>query len=451
LFTEKTDNNSYLRTTLIASLIIFLAFVMRLTYVTRTEVYVPIRADARNYCIYAQNLIKYKVFSKELSNNPTPDSFWPPAYPTLLASILYSFGTKYFYQVVLFTQALLGALTAGIVFAIGSFFLPLWAAIAAGILTACSPHLISMGGYLLTETLFAFTLVLFLLVYMIAIKTEKSAHFITAGTMAGVTYLVNPVIFFAPFLFAGLFFFKTNDTGFSSGNQKKKLILLFLVAFMVPWLIWSVRCYLNVPATSSSSANRALVNFIIGGHNDFFEIWRADPNNPENPAKLDKKKVDGSWSKFITILAKRIWEKPGHYARWYFYEKPKLLWNWNIMVGQGDVYVYEIKTSWFQTSGFASALHSIMKSIHWWLILLSLLGGLFLFKIWPSQRGQMIRIIYVCIIYVSAVYVVLQSEPRYSIPLRPLLYLCAMFGLWQISCTTQKLFARSKEKNSTEE
>ena len=416
--------------------------VLRLTYVTRTEVYVPIRADARNYCIYAQNLVNHKIFSKELSNNPTPDSFWSPAYPTMLASILYVFGIQHFYPAVLFTQALLGALTAGMVFAIGSFFLPLWAAAAAGVLTACSPHLISMGGYLLTETLFAFTLLLFLLTYMIAIKTEKSGHFITAGTLAGITYLVNPVIFFAPLLFAGLFFFRMNINGLSSNNRKKKPITLFLVAFMVPWLLWSARCHLNVPATSPSSADRALINFIIGAHHDFFEIWRADPRDPANPAEIDKGKVNGSWSKFLTILARRILDNPGHYAYWYFYGKPKLLWSWDILTGQGDVYVYEVTTSWFQTSGFASIIHSIMKSIHWWLFFLSILGGFFLHKYRRSRSGDLIKIIYVCAIYVSAVYVVLQSEPRYSIPLRPLMYLCAMFGLWQISCVVQRLLVR---------
>ena len=188
---------------------------------------------------------------------------------------------------------------------IGSFFLPLWAAAAAGVLTACSPHLISIGGYLLTETLFAFTLALFLLIYMIAIKTKKSVFFISAGAIAGVAYLVNPVIFFAPLLLAGLFFFRSDMDGFSLGNRKKKIILLFLVAFMVPWLVWSVRCYLNVPASSSSSSNRALINFIIGAHHDFFEIWRADPRDPANPAEIDKRKIKGSWSKFLTILSRK--------------------------------------------------------------------------------------------------------------------------------------------------
>jgi hypothetical protein len=428
-----------------ASLIICVAIVLRLNYVSRTEVIVPIRADARSYCIYAQNLLNHGTFSKEISENPNPDSFWSPGYPTLLASIFYLFDIKNFYPSALMAQALLGALTAGMVFVIGSFFLPLWAATAAGVLTACSPHLISMGGYLLTETFFTFTLVLFLFTYIIAIKTESSVYFVSAGTIAGVSYLVNPVIFFAPFLFVGLFFFRRNMNGRPSGNKKKKGITLFLVAFLVPWLLWSVRCHLSVASASSSSTNRALINFIIGAHHDFFDIWRADPRDPVNPAKIDINEVEGSWLKFLTILAPRILDNPGRYARWYLYEKPKILWSWDILIGDGDVYIYEVRTSWFQTSGFASTIHSIMKSIHWWLLLLSILGGLFLHKYWHGQSGELINLIYVCAIYVSAVYIVLQSEPRYSIPLRPLLYICAMFGLWQISLAAKKLLVRIGE------
>ena len=451
MFICRTENKTRLIKILITSIIIFVALVLRINYVSGTDVYLPIRADARSYYIYAQNLVNHGVFSMEASENPTPDSFWPPGYPTLLSSIQYIFSTKHFYPTALFVQAVLGALTAGMVFTTGAFFLPLWAAATAGVLTACSPHLISIGGYLLTETLFAFTLVSFLLTCVIAIKTEKSGYFLSAGFIAGITYLVNPVIFFAPFLFAGLFFFKSDTDGSSSGSMKKKLISLFLIAFMVPWLLWSVRCYLNVPATSSSSSNRALINFIIGAHDDFFQIWRADPRDPKNPAEIDKRKANGSWSKFLSILGPRIWDNPGHYVRWYFYEKPKLLWSWNILVGVGDIYIYPVTKTWFQTSELASAIYAVMKPIHWCLFILSLLGGIFLHQYQSSPGRQMIISIYVCAIYVSAVYVVLQSEPRYSIPLRPLMYLCAVFSLWQISCTAQKLLTRNKEKNSTGE
>jgi hypothetical protein len=44
-------------------------------------------------------------------------------------------------------------------------------------------------------------------------------------------------------------------------------------------------------------------------------------------------------------------------------------------------------------------------------------------------------ILYALPLYVSAVYVVFQSEPRYSIPLRPEMYLCASFALWKAGGT----------------
>jgi 4-amino-4-deoxy-L-arabinose transferase-like glycosyltransferase len=439
MFANKTENNSTLKTTLIFSFIICIAITIRLQYLSQTEVYKPIRADSRNYALYAQNLLNHGVFSKEESENPAPDSFWSPGYPTLLASVLHVSGGKHFYRAALFVQALLGALTAGMVFIIGSFFLPLGAAFAAGVLTACSPHLISLGGYLLTETLFAFTMVSFLLTYIIAGKTGNSACFALAGVAAGVSYLVNPVIFFAPFLFVAIFFLKRHIFGLPSGFKQKKAISFFLAAFIVPWLLWSVRCYLNVPSTSRSSSDRALVNLIIGAHHDYFDIYRADPRNPENPAEIDIAKVDGSWPKFLSILARRVKDNPGHYIKWYLFEKPRLLYKWDILMGAGDVYVYSVTKTWFQTSNLGLTIHSIMKSIHSWLIFLCVFGGIFLVKSFRRSKSEVEALIYALLVYVSAVYVVLQAEPRYSIPLRPAMYLGAMFGIWKIRCVIGRL------------
>jgi len=277
--------------------------------------------------------------------------------------------------------------------------------------------------------------------------------FCAAGAVAGAAYLVNPVIFFAPLLFTGLFFMANKYSNSPTGSRKNRTIWLFLVAFMVPCLLWSVRGYLNVPpstSTSSSSSKRALVNFIIGAHHDFFEIWRADPRDPTNPAKLDKQKVNGSWSKFIAILTGRILDRPGHYMQWYLYKKPKILWSWDILIGQGDVYIYRVTKSWFHTSGFASAIHSIMKSIHWWLFFLCALGGIFSVKNVQRNQDGIVILIYTLLFYVSAVYIILQAEPRYSIPLRPAMYLGAMFGLCQIGSLIRKFLANTKQKSLKE-
>ncbi|MFC1577561.1 ArnT family glycosyltransferase [Thermodesulfobacteriota bacterium] len=430
---------SHLKEIMIASLLLCIALVARLSYVTHTEVDKPFRADARYYTIYAQNLVHYGVFSKQIAKEPTPDSFWAPAYPALLAAILYLADAKHFYVSTLFVQAILGALITGMVFAIGAHFLPLWAAAGAGMFTACSPHLISLGGYLLTETLFAFMLVSFLLAYIRALKTQKAMWFGLAGILSGIAYLVNPVIFFLPFLMVILFFLRPKEAKHPL-HTGKMIIIVFLVTFMLPFVLWSVRGHLNVPSTSSSSADRALTNFIIGTHHDFFDIWQANPRDPNSPAEIDKKAVNGSWAKFVRILSQRISASPGHYAKWYFYDKPRLLWSWNILIGQGDIYVYPVITSWFITCKSASLVHLIMKSIHWWLFFLATLGVIFIFKKIRHPQDEMAIAVYVMLVYVSAVYVILQAEPRYSIPLRPAMYLCAMFGLWQISRLTKTLF-----------
>jgi hypothetical protein len=137
-------------------------------------------------------------------------------------------------------------------------------------------------------------------------------------------------------------------------------------------------------------------------------------------------------------------DNPGHYIQWYFYEKPKILWSWDILIGVGDVYIYSVTTSWFQTSDFALAIHSIMKSIHWWLFFLCAFGGIVIVKNLRCDKGEIVTVIFTLVVYVSAVYVILQAEPRYSIPLRPVMYLGAMFGLWQIRCLMRALLDNTK-------
>lgn len=423
-------------------LLLATALGIRISYITRTDVYRPIARDARYYYIYANNLIQHGVFSKQASDHPTPDSFWAPAYPILLAAIIYLTDAKHFYPYTLLVQAVLGALMTVMVFVIGVHVLPLWAAAGAGILTACSPHLISLGGYLLTETLFAFMLVAFMTAYVLALKSQKTKWYVIAGSLAGVAYLTNPVIFFLPFILVILSLIIQSKPTSPTVTRGKSMILAFLTAFILPIALWSARGYLNVPSTTQSSSDRALTNFIIGAHDNFYDIWRADMDDPNNPAKVDKRAVKGSWPNFIRILGQRIYDRPGHYAKWYLYDKPKLLWSWNIQIGQGDVYVYRVTTSWFNTSKTGSLVHRMMKSVHGWLIVIGSLGLLFVFKKSRRPEDEMMIAVYTMVLYVSAVYVVLQAEPRYSIPLRPALYLCAMFGLWQISRLAKSLQRR---------
>lgn len=420
------------------------AFIFRVSYIENTIIDTPIRADAASYVAYAYNLSEHGVFSKNRSAEyPIPDSYRAPGYPIFLTAIIKTVESDNFYSSVLYTQAFLGALTAGIVVVLGALFLPLWGATIASILTVFSPHLVSLGGYLLTETLFTFFLIVSIFIFCFA--HYKNNHFLYAlsGLVFGVTYLVNPVIFFAPLLVAFIGLIVARRDIALHTHKIKKSLFLFLFCFMTVAGVWLIRGYVNVSGEEASSYDNALVNFIIGSHDDFFDIWRANPRDPQNPAAIDIENSDGSLFKFLLRLSKRISHEPGDYAKWYFLEKPYLLWSWNILIGQGDVYIYPIVTSLYKTSKIAIATYSISKSLHHWILIVALIGLLFLIRDYFENKSNIAVItLYVCTLYVSAVYVVLQSEPRYSIPLRPELYLCAIYGLLKIKCRISSLVSR---------
>jgi hypothetical protein len=70
----------------------------------------------------------------------------------------------------------------------------------------------------------------------------------------------------------------------------------------------------------------------------------------------------------------------------------------------------------------------LMRAAHPVLLLLALVGAVFA---WQRRRTDPpeVGLLYLSLGYVSAVYVVLQAEARYSVPLRPLLYLCAVYAV----------------------
>lgn len=425
---------------LVTALLIFAtAFGIRVFYNANTTIINPIRADAYGYVSYALNIINHHTFSKQTgTQHPTPDSYSPPGYPFFLAGVIAVSKVKNAYHNMLTTQAAVGASVAVLTFVTGLLFLPFWAAIAASVLVILSPHLISIGSYLLTETLSSFLYLLFFWLYSLYLKSYSSLSAIGAGMAAGFSYLVNPVIFFAPFLVALIGRKIHKKSAFSTA--------VFLISFMLPVGTWLGRNSLEVAAHSSSSYDRALLTFVIGAHPYYYLIYHHNPSDPMNPATLDMKRIHGSWTEMISLLAKRIEHRPWLYAKWYLLDKPALLWGWNIQVGQGDVFVYPTVRSPFLNWPPGVTLIAIMQALNPILITACLIGFLLLWVSGEDTNRAAVLALYVLLGYVSLVYIVLQSDGRYSIPLRPEMYLGAMFGLWQMVEWAKKLRAKSRKE-----
>lgn len=408
---------------------------IRIDYFHNTLIDQPIRGDAASYVQYAFNMVNFGTYSKERgTSDPTPDAYWSPGYPALIAAAMLAekeLGLDT-YKTIIYTQAALGMLISILTLLTGRLFLGHYFSLAAALLVAFSPHMISLSNYVLTETLFSFLFLSSIYCFLQAYLNHKILLYILSGLLFGLSYLTNPVSFFTPLIFCGLALWQYSRENVQI-SKAIQLITPCILSFLVIVASWSVRNNIAVPENSPSSSTRLLTNLTIGMHDNFHSIWRSNPRDPNNPATIDSKEINGSYSKFIDILTDRLQQDPMHYAKWYLIQKPVMLWDWNILVGQGDIYVYPVEHSLFHISKLGILIYSIMRALHYWLLAFALAGLIILaikFKNTSKDKKLCTAIfIYLAVIYISATYIFTQAEARYSIPIRPLMYLCSIYFL----------------------
>ena len=119
------------------------------------------------------------------------DAFTPVGYPALLLPA-YAW-SKNPYLVVGFAQAVLGALTASLAHVLAlRLTRSAWAALAAGLAVALYLPLVVYGGFLLTETTFAFLVTLFACALPDPAAPPRHGRTVIAGLVLGVATAVRP-------------------------------------------------------------------------------------------------------------------------------------------------------------------------------------------------------------------------------------------------------------------
>lgn len=421
---------------LILLLIFSLSLLLRIGYIRNTVVDVPVRADAKQYVAYGYNLARFGIFSKAYPpESPIPDSFRSPGYPLLIAVSFLFAGATNFYSLMLYIQAVLSALTVLLTYLIGRKFLPFKWAVTGAVLVALCPHQVSIAGYLLTETFFGFLLHLGILCFLIAIDRRSYTWFFVAAIFWGGAYLTNETALLLPFVFLMiLVFFK----GFSRNKIDKKSffpkLILFLIVFLLTPAIWALRNAVSLPQDAPKASGRAVSTMSHGAYPDFvyktpqfkYFPYREDPMQPDFGSSLKN---------FGKILWKRVKMRPWKYFKWYLFEKPYYLWSWNILQGQGDIYIYPVKISFYHLSKLADFTRNIMKILHVPAIILAFASfPLIVIKSRYSEKSPQIGYFPFILgvgIYYTLLYMVFAPWPRYSVPLRPELYLCALWTLYE--------------------
>lgn len=415
-----------------------LALGLRVAYLNHGIVDRPLRADAGQYVAYGYNLALRGAFSRSPpSEEPVPDSYRSPGYPALIAVAFLTGGEENWHRVLYYGQAVLGMMLVIVTFLVGRMFLSFGWALVPAAFVALSPHLVAMGGYILTENLFSVALTASVGLFCLALRRASDPLFAITGLSFGFAYLVNPTTLLLPLLLALVVVreLRRREAGprKAQSTMARGLSLCVVLAFLVAGS-WSVRNRLVVPPEGATGKQRALSTLTHGTYPGFvyeseaykYYPYHEDPEQPEYGQSL---------SAFLRIFGRRVMQRPLRYLSWYLLEKPYYVWSWSILQGQGDIYVYPVRQSLYMTSAAADGTRRFMKWMHPVVLLFALVGCVWEVgrpgKARESGRAWEPRVVMTTLVYFTGVYALFVPWPRYGIPLRPLLYLLAVWAAVQ--------------------
>jgi hypothetical protein len=308
------------------------------------------------------------------------------------------------------------------------FLSDFWA-VAALLLTALSPHLIVANSYLLTETLFCLLLVLSGWLLSLFFLRPSLSLATVSGLVLGVATLIKPGLQYFPFVLAVILI---AHYGRKKGFYFVSVLVLGYLMILSPWIIR------NLTMFHSISDDTLKINFLHHGMYPEFKYGELDQSYGF-PYRYDPRssEISASTASVLNEIARRFRHEPAQHLKWFLLRKPAVFWSWNIIQGTGDVFIYPIHRTPYQSNPFFRWTHRLMYYLHWPLVLLCAAGSL---MVWlprlnykyPANSLHVARLVSALLLYFTAIHVVGAPFPRYSIPLRPFLYGMAIFCLHMV-------------------
>ena len=195
-----------------------------------------ITPDSGSYFTLAENLKTHGIFSIDNAAPFAPSARFPPLYPSFLAAL--SWAGQPAPLAITIAQALLGALTAVMVFLIARALLNTQWAFIAALFYALHPGAIASASAILSETLFTALLVCAIWVLSGALRNDRLVLTVLAGLIMGLAILCRSVVLLLPLLLSGIIFFQQrSQRRFAHG------LVLTVIALLVvtPWSVRSSR------------------------------------------------------------------------------------------------------------------------------------------------------------------------------------------------------------------
>ena len=418
------------------------AWLLREYFVIVTVVDTPIRGDVREYLSYALNMLQHGVFSHmgPWNDAPVPDAYRGPGYPAFLAACIWLDPVRW-YALALHAQAAIGALTVGATTLLARHWLrPGWA-LAAGALACVWPHHVAATINLLSEVVFGFLLALALLLSAIAMRRRKPfLPALASGAVFSLAAMTNLVSL--PFaLFMALVYWRE--------RLPRAGLALVVFALLGPGL-WSLR---QVPAQSPAEPGRVGMNLVQGAWPEYHAAYMSR-QDPAAHAIMDA--IESEERLFATDpaagldhVARCLAKTPARSIAWYLLRKPYLLWDWDIRIGAGDVYFHPPIHSPLETNGVLHFVKRSLQLLNPLVFALSAIASVVLLAGWlaraPWAHPAAVSVAGFCV-FVTAVHVVFQAEPRYAVAYRPLQMAMLATALSAMACAIRSRWAtRTKQ------
>lgn len=422
-----------------------LALVTRWYFVTHARVLQPLDlpgdwGDAGEYYRYAWNLVHHGVFSFDLlgTASPQPDSYRDPGYPVFLAAwMLITDSYESWYAGVLLSHAVLGGIAVTCCLLALRDALPRWLLALGGIVMAVWPHSVAIAAYVMSENLAAALYAIAAALLSESVRRGSGAIGATGGVTLAAAGLTNSVL-------APLFLPLMLGLGWKR-MLPRRIILVVSLAATLPIVGWAVRGSLT--PGDLKPITRVHMNLVQGSWPTYHAAMqlkvRHDPVGIQTMDAINHEIFvmhDSTWQG-IKLMLDRMSRAPGTYAYWYL-GKPALLWGWEIGLGAGGVYVVPTANSPFIDNTILRAVYGVAYILNGVLALVAMAGAATAL----ARRTTPVGVLMFAItgIWITIIYGVLQSDPRYSIPFRGLEIGLACYA---VACLTSYLATRQRDRS----
>lgn len=409
---------------------------LRLGTAAGTDVYRPIRNDAKEYVAYAWNWKFLGIYSPDIrpmlgttTPPPVPDAVRPPGYPLLLRTVMPEYLDAQFAERMAYMQAWIAGLTLLCATLLAMSLLGAWPGLALGALVALSPHQSIYVSYLLSETTFGAALMLALAAGVAALKTAnvrwRYGFGFACGVLFAVTCLLRPTLNqWVPVLWVLLLVPAVRRFW-----REIAVLTLGFVLMMSPWWIRN-----EVTLHHMTDSEKMLVTVQQGSYVDL--MYQGHPETYGAPYRFDPKaaKASSSWPDLMADLGDKFASQPTAMIRWYVVGKVESFLSWRSAEGWGDIFTYQVtRTPWLSAPAFI-AIASLMRGMHAPLMVLSVLGALMALlpafrRLMDEPRINALRFLALVYLFAIGVHVVGLPIARYSVPFQPLGYVLAGFAV----------------------